>query len=226
MLAIIPARRGSKGLPGKNIRQLNGKPLIAYTIAAALEAKNTGRIIVSTDSEEIMEIALEYGAECPFLRPAKLSTDQARGIDVIRHAITTLEHGDPTAIPAFVILQPTSPLRTAADIDNAITLFREREADSVISYCQESHPISWHKYLTDDGRLEAIFDKRSDNRQEERPSYYPNGAIYVLKRSLLEKESFYTEKSYAYLMDSNRSIDIDNLDDFNYAAYLMKHKNI
>jgi CMP-N,N'-diacetyllegionaminic acid synthase len=233
MLAIIPARGGSKGLPGKNLKLLHGKPLIAYTIAAALEAKHIDRVVVSTDSEEIAGVASAYGAECPFLRPAHLSSDQARGIDVYRHMITALEEAAVNKkefrIPAFVALQPTSPLRTAEDIDNAVQLFIDKDADTVISYCREYHPIRWHKYLRADGRFEEIFgnifEAQQQNRQEERPSYYPNGAIYILKRDMLDRENYYTEQSFAYLMDRDRSVDIDSQDDFSYAEYLIRYKD-
>src|SRR5699024_5514424 len=135
MIAIIPARGGSKGLPGKNIRLLNGKPLISYTIIEALNSEKISRVIVSTDDTQIAEIAIQYGAEVPFLRPDYLSTDTSKAIDNYTYTIERLNDEGVNLAPInnFVVLQPTSPLRTRNDIDKAINLFYEKKADSVIS---------------------------------------------------------------------------------------------
>jgi N-acylneuraminate cytidylyltransferase/CMP-N,N'-diacetyllegionaminic acid synthase len=222
MLAIIPARGGSKGLPGKNIKDLKGKPLIAYTIEAALASKYITRVIISTDDDEIAKVAVEHGAECPFMRPAALATDTARAIDAFKYTLDRLEEEGSEIIDDFMVLQPTSPLRTAADIDKAIELFREKNADSVISYCAEHHPVIWHKYLSNDGKFENIFEAGINNRQEERISYYPNGAIYIFRRNTINNEQYYTDNSYAYLMDRKKSVDIDTIDDFEYVMFLMQ----
>lgn len=222
MLAIIPARSGSKGLPGKNIKLLNGKPLIAYTIEAALQAEHIDRVIVSTDDMRIASIAIEYGAEIPFLRPTELAKDTTLSIDVYRYTIKRLEEDFGIAISEIVILQPTSPLRSSQHIDEAIFLFKERNAHSVISYCEEHHPIVWHKRLTQDQKFVNIFDDVIlKNRQAEQPTYYPNGAIYILKKHLLETDRYYSEHSYAYIMNRNVSIDIDTIEDFEYCEFLM-----
>lgn len=126
MIAIIPARGGSKGLPGKNIKFLNGKPLIAYTIEAALKAKHVHRVIISTDDLEIADTAKKYGAEVPFMRPEYLATDDALAIDVYKYTLSRLSETEGTIITDFMVLQPTSPLRTATDIDKAITIFKEK----------------------------------------------------------------------------------------------------
>ena len=222
MLAIIPARGGSKGLPGKNIKLLHGKPLIAYTIEAAKAAKFISRVIISTDDAEIAKVAIQYGAECPFMRPDFLATDEARGIDVHKYTLDRIEKEENIAINEFVILQPTSPLRTANDIDSAIEIYQTKKADSVISYCAEHHPIKWHKYIDKNGKFENIFETIINNRQDERISYYPNGAIYIFKRDLINTERYYTENSYAYIMDRSRSIDIDTIDDFEYVEFKMQ----
>lgn len=225
MLAIIPARGGSKGLPGKNIKLLNGKPLIAYTIEAALQSKLITRVIVSTDDEEIAKVAKNFGAEIPFMRPSILATDEARSIDVFKYTIEELERNQNT-INDFIVLQPTSPLRNAQHIDEAITLFKDQNADSVISYCREEHPIFWHKFINDDGSLEDIFtEKYVMNRQEIRTTYYPNGAIYIIKRNLLDKQELTGPKSFAYLMDRNYSADIDTIDDFSFVEYIINTKD-
>ena len=224
MIAIIPARGGSKGLPGKNVRPLNGKPLIAYAIEAALKAKNIDRVIISTDDEEIARVAVEYGAELPFMRPAELASDMAMAIDNYIYTIGRLEEEGGKPIDTFVVLQPTSPLRIAEDIDGAIELFEQKKADSVISYCQEAHPVTWHKYLDDEGRFVDIFDANIKNRQDNRVSYYPNGAVYVFRTSMIRERKYYTDKSYAYVMPRTRSVDIDFIEDFEYAEFLLKRK--
>lgn len=224
MIAIIPARGGSKGLPGKNVRPLNGKPLIAYAIEAALKAKHIDRVIISTDDEEIARVAVEYGAELPFMRPSKLASDTAMAIDNYIYTIGRLEEEGGKPIDDFVVLQPTSPLRIAEDIDGAIDLFEQKKADSVISYCQEAHPITWHKYLDEEGRFVDIFDANIKNRQENRVSYYPNGAVYVFRTAMIRDRKYYTDKSFAYVMPRTRSVDIDFIEDFEYAEFLLKRK--
>lgn len=224
MIAIIPARGGSKGLPGKNIKLLNGKPLIAYTIEAALESKSISRIIVNTDNVEIANVAKKFGAEVPFMRPEELADDTAKSIDVYNYTINRLEEEENTEINEIIVLQPTSPLRTAKHIDEAINLFHEKKADSVISYCREDHPIFWHKFITDEGKFEDIFEQNYlKNRQEIRPTYFPNGAIYIFRTNILLQSRYYTQKSYAYLMQKKCSIDIDSLEDFEYTQWIMKN---
>jgi|SRR5690606_37137647 len=222
MLAIIPARGGSKGLPGKNIKPLLGKPLIAYTIEAALAVPAITKVFVSTDDPAIASIAVELGAECGQLRPAYLATDSARAVDVYTHVLEQFvnigEHFN-----EVVILQPTSPLRTSGNIIEAIELFQEKDADSVISYCEEHHPIVWHKYITREGKFEEIFGSHINNRQEERKSYYPNGAIYIFKKELLTSGMYYTGNSYAYIMSREVSVDIDTMFDFKQAELLLRN---
>ena len=125
-------------------------------------------------------------------------------------------------ISEFIVLQPTSPLRTVNDIDAAIELFREKNADSVISYTEEIHPMSWHKFLDEDLRFIDIFDEKMANRQELQKSYYPNGAIYIFKQEIILQGKWYTDKSFAYLMPRLRSVDIDTIDDFIYAECLLE----
>lgn len=224
MIAIIPARGGSKGLPGKNIRPLNGEPLIAYTVEAALQAKHIDRVIISTDDSEIARIAVQHGAELPFMRPSYLASDTAMAVDNYIYTIDRLEKEEGVMIGSFVVLQPTSPLRTSEDIDNAINLFLQKNADSVISYTKEAHPISWHKYLDEDGHFIDIINSKVANRQDYRISYYPNGAVYVFKTDIIRQKTYYTQNSYAYVMPRNRSVDIDSIEDFEYAEYLLQKK--
>ena len=221
MIAIIPARGGSKGLPGKNIKELNGKPLIAYTIECALQSKYIDHVVVSTDDPKIAAIPIKYGAEVPFLRPACLATDTSMAVDNYIYTIKRLTELYNITIDSFLVLQPTSPLRQVEDIDGAVSLFIDKDADSVISYTPEAHPIFWHKYIDSENKLNNIFDDIIDNRQNLKRSYYPNGAIYVFKSALIRQRIYYTEKSYAYIMPRNRSVDIDYLEDFQYVEFML-----
>ena len=225
-IVIIPARGGSKGIPNKNLKDLLGKPLIAYSIECALNSKYINRVIVSTDSSEIAEVSKKYGAEVPFLRPAELATDSSPVIDTFIYTIERLEKGEGLIIDNFIVLQPTSPLRTTKDLDEAIELFIKKRADSVVSFTSEEHPIYWHKYLGDDGRLEDFISSSISRRQDYRKTYYPNGAIYVFRKALILQRNYYSDNTYAYIMPRNRSIDIDYQEDFDYIEYLMTNNKI
>src|SRR5690606_2356503 len=131
-------------------------------------------------------------------------------------------YGEP--INEFMVLQPTSPLRTIEDIDNSIDLFKRKKADSVISFCEELHPITWHKYINDNGTLEPIFETKVQNRQEERVSYFPNGAIFIFNIELIRRGNYYSDKTYPYIMSRERSVDVDTLADFEYASFLLTNK--
>ena len=224
MIAIIPARGGSKGLPGKNIKPMNGKPLIAYTIEAALKSKYIDRVILSTDDEDIARIAAEYGAEIPFMRPVELASDNAMAVDNYIYTINRLEKESGEKIDSFVVLQPTSPLRLSEDIDGAVELFMEKKADSVISYCKEAHPVYWHKKLDEEGRLLNLFESSIANRQDFPVTYYPNGAVYVFSTDLIRSRQYYSNKTYAFIMPRTRSVDIDFIEDFEYAEFLLNRK--
>lgn len=225
MIAIIPARGGSKGLPGKNIKVLCGKPLISYAIDCALQSKSIDRVIVSTDDETIANVALRAGAEVPFLRPTSLASDSSMAIDTYLYTIDRLAREEGKSFEDLIVLLPTAPLRTSEDVDEAVKLFIDRQADSVISYTSEAHPLKWHKYLDENNSFINIFDDTIDNRQVQKTSYYPNGAIYVFKISMLRNRVYYTEKSFAYIMPRNRSVDIDSEEDFLYAEFLLKCRN-
>jgi CMP-N,N'-diacetyllegionaminic acid synthase len=224
MLAIIPARGGSKGLPGKNIRPLAGKPLIVYSIEAALAAESVSRVICSTDSEEIAAVARAAGAEVPFLRPAELAQDNSLAIDNYIYTVDRLI-GEGMAIEEYCVLLPTAPLRNSADIDGAADVFYRNQADSVISFYPAPHPVQWHHIIDKKGVLRKYFsedDGRLANRQDEKESYLPNGAIYIFRHSILKGTyQYYTDRTYPYLMPANRSVDIDTIDDFEYAAFLL-----
>lgn len=223
MIAIIPARSGSKGLKDKNIKELNGKPLIAYTIGAAIESNVFDNIIVSTDSKVYEDIAKKCGAEVPFLRPDYLSTDEATTNDVVEYTIKELEKVGKN-YDYFMILQPTSPLRKSEDILGAVKLLFEKNANSVVSVCEAEHSPLYMNTLDESLAMDDFLSKDIKTRRQELPKYYRlNGAIYICKISnFLKYKNFYGEKSHAYIMDKKRSIDIDDELDFILADYLMK----
>ena len=226
VLGLITARGGSKGIPQKNIRKVAGKPLIAWTIEAAINSK-LDRVVVSTDDQEIAEVSRSWGAEVPFMRPKELAQDDSPHMDVIYHAIQWLsEHED--YHPEYILLvQPTTPLRITKDIDGAINMVIEKVADSVVSVSKS--PI--HPYLTKrinvDGRLEDFVSKPKGylRRQDLPPAYALNGAIYLAHREvLLQKETWYTDCTYAYIMPPERSLDIDTPWDLQLADLILRDK--
>ncbi|MGC9337718.1 MAG: cytidylyltransferase domain-containing protein [Candidatus Cloacimonadia bacterium] len=227
MLAIIPARGGSKGLPNKNIKPLAGKPLIAYTIESALSSSKVDRLIVSTDDEKIAEVAVNYGAEIPFMRPSELAQDSSKAIDVYIYTLKRLNSLGPIQYDDFLVLQPTSPLRTSSDIDSGVEIFYTKEADSVISVTKAPHPPIWAKKIDENGTLSEYFniDTSTKNRQDFEQAYIPNGAVFILKLSLIEKSrTYYFNKTYAYEMPMERSVDIDNQIDFELADFLINRR--
>ena len=222
ILAVIPARGGSKGVPRKNIRLLNGKPLIAYTIEEAKKSKYIDRIIVSTEDKEIAEISTKYGAEV-IERPAELARDDTPTVDVVLHLLDSLNHYEPDII---ILLQPTSPLRTYEDIDSALVLFINNNCDSVVSVCEIEHTPYW-SFKIEDGYLKPIFGEEylKKRRQELPKVYIPNGAIFITTPDILKKyRSFYCERTVPYIMPIERSVDIDNEIDFLLAEILIKRR--
>ena len=225
-LAIIPARGGSKGLPGKNILSLAGIPLITHTINAALEAESVGRLIVSTDDEAIATVARESGAEVPFLRPAALSDDTASGVDACLHALGYANDSLDYHPELVVYLQPTSPMRSAADIDAAVKLLHDRNADSVVSVKAVTEYPQWMKKMDGEQRISPLFEELEITaaRQNLEKSYILNGAIYLsTTEALLKHRNFYGSDTRGYLMPEERSIDIDTLNDFLMAQALIDH---
>lgn len=206
VLAIIPARGGSKGLPRKNIRPLAGKPLIAWSIEAALEVHGIDECLVSTDDPEIAEVARAHGAQVPFLRPAELAADDTPGSAPILHALQTLDFRG-----TIVLLQPTSPLRTAADIRGALDLHRPG-LDPVVSVRQVEDKPNWMFRQEPGGRLRKFLESEplATRRQDLPPLLIPNGAVYVADSvQFVETGSFFTERTLGYEMPRERSIDID-----------------
>jgi len=220
-LALIPARGGSKGIPRKNIRELAGKPLIAWTIQAALAAEGVERVVVSTEDEEIAEVARNWGAETPFLRPAELASDTAPGIAPVLHAIDHLPGHD-----SLILLQPTSPLRSAVQIEGLLSFAAEREASSVVSVCEvEEHP-SWMFRKDSDGMLAPYAGLEEATRRQDLPSLYSlNGAMYWVRTDWLrETRSLVGEGTLGFSMDAESSTDIDTMLDWRVAELLMTER--
>ena len=223
ILTIIPARGGSRGVPRKNIRELGGKPLIAYTIEAAIGSRYIDRLIVSTDDEEISEISQKLGADVPFLRPAEFATDTAKAIAVVKHALLEMEKLDNHEYPVITYLEPPAPFKTSRDIDACIELFFEKTPASVVSVkeANQFHPVLMKKI--EDGFLKPICFNELEGvpRQLYEPTaYMRNGAIYVIRKENILKDVFYGEPIVPYIMPDERSICIDSTLDW-YAAEAM-----
>lgn len=221
-VAIIPARAGSKRLPGKNIKLLAGKPLIVWTIEAAITSNLFDVILVTTDSEEIANIARAAGASVPFLRPSELSTDTSSTNEVISHAVDWIEQNVGT-VSCVTLLQPTSPLRTADDIAQAMNMYDTKQASAIVSVCQTEHPIQFCNTLPIDLSM-AGFIKTQDNKrsQELEPSWRLNGAIYIFDRKYVSNlTNLYEQNTFAYIMKRESSIDIDQELDFILAEIIL-----
>ena len=227
ILAIIPARGGSKSVPGKNIRELNGKPLIAYTIEAAKKIEDKfHRIIVSTDDEKIGKISKDYGADVPFIRPNHLAEDKTPTYPVLQHAVHFVEKQDSINIDLIMLLQPTAPFRTTEDILNCLQLSQSSNTDSVISVVQvfSHHPILMKKIENNRLLHFSIEEKEGTPRQLYKPpAYMRNGAIYVTKRdTLIEKNSIWGDSITPYIMPQERSHNIDDEIDFITSELVMR----
>lgn len=211
VLALIPARGGSKGVPGKNIRLAGGKPLIAWTISAAKQSKWLDRTILSSDDPEIIKVARSLDCDVPFIREAHLAKDETPGIEVVLDALRRC--------PGFdwvVLLQPTSPLRTAQDIDCALERCIETGAPACVSVCAAQENPYWMFTLAEGGHLSPLLPGSTIARRQDLPRVYAlNGAVYVAKAEwLLQQGSFITSETVAYEMPRERSLDIDTEEDF------------
>ena len=227
VLAIIPARGGSKGVPGKNIKVVGGKPLIGWTIISALEAEGIDRVMVSTDSEEIAEVARDYSVEIPFLRPGEISRDDTPGIEPILHAVRWCSQEEGYKPDYVICLQPTSPFRTTEDIEKAIRFAFDRDADSVVSVTPVDHHPNWMQVIDDEVRLNDFIEGGYEviKRQDMEPVYALNGAIYLIRRDLLlSRKTFFVTDTFAYIMPPERSLDIDTPWDMHLANLIFEDK--
>ncbi|MGS3174631.1 acylneuraminate cytidylyltransferase family protein [Aeromonas enteropelogenes] len=224
-IAIIPARGGSKRLPGKNIKPLAGKPLIRWTTQAALASGAFDMVIVSTDSQAIADIAMQdSGVIFPGLRPTELAGDTATTSDVISHVVQWVEENY-AMVDTVAILQPTSPLRTAEHIQEAVALYQNKKATAVVSVCELDHPVQYCNRLPKDHSLNGFITPSSNKRSQDlEPFYRLNGAIYLFARKHVgDLSGIYCEDSYAYLMDKRSSVDIDDEFDFLLAEVIEHH---
>lgn len=213
VLAIIPARGGSKGVPGKNIRNLAGKPLIAWTIEEAKKSKYIDRLILSSEDDEIIRVAKEYGCEAPFIRPVELACDDTPGIDPVIHAIGAIEE----KYDYVVLLQPTSPLRTVGDIDGCIKHCAENKVPACVTVTEAQQSPYWMYKIDEQMKIQPLLEYPGEiNRRQNLPRVYVlNGAVYVAEsKFLIENESFVTPATVAYPMPAARAIDIDSELDF------------
>lgn len=216
VIAVITARGGSKGLPGKNIRHLCDKPLIAHTIDAALEAKIFDRVIVTTDCNDIADISLQYGAEVQ-MRPSELASDTSGSYEVVEHLLNVL-HSEMNEPESFMLLQPTSPLRTANHINEAYQLYKEKQYSSLAGIVENDiTPFKCFVENEETGDVEPLFDWESltKPRQKLPKTFLINGAIYICNiKDFLKQKSFFSQPFGVYKMDHMSSTDIDNIEDF------------
>lgn len=229
ILAIIPARGGSKGIPRKNIRLLAGKPLLAYTAEAALGSQLISRIVLSTEDEEISELGRFMGLETPFVRPIKLAQDDTPGLLVVQHAVRALEEQQSYYPNIVIVLQPTSPLRISQHIDEALKIFLESDADSLVSVIEVPHIYNPYSVMHYDGKWLSPFLKynEGENLRQKKPCFYArNGAaLYVCTyECLLKKNSLFGNKVLPYFMKKEESIDIDDEVDWKIAEYFIREK--
>lgn len=212
VLALIPARGGSKGLPRKNVLVAADKPLIALTIEAALTARCVSKVVLSSDDDEIIDVARNYGCDVPFKRPESLASDTSSSVEVVCHALQELPGYD-----YVVLLQPTSPLRNARDIDEAFELMVTMKAPACVSLKPVSESPYWMYQINGAGRLKTLIDSESayGRRQDLPPVYALNGAIYMAEVSwFLTSRTFISAETVGYIMPQERSLDIDTADDF------------
>lgn len=224
VLAIIPARGGSKGISKKNIKSLNGKPLIAYTIEESLKSKYIDRLIVSTEDTEIAHISLKYGAEVPFLRPQELALDETPGIEPILNVIDTLKETEKYFSDYTICLQCTSPFRKVYNIDEALELLSHNEEEFVVSVCESEISPYWMKKIENGMLKDFVTYNKSYYRRQNLPIIYRlNGAIYAGSTDKISvQKNWYNESALSYVMKQSESIDIDNMLDLKFAEFMLK----
>jgi len=224
VLALVPARGGSKGVPRKNIRTIGGKPMIAWTIEAARGSKYIDRLILSSDDQAIIDIAVECGCEAPFVRPAELASDSADSMSVIRHAIGVL----PEQFEYLVLLQPTSPMRRTEDIDGAIERCVNGDAPACVSVCEADKSPFWMLRMDGQGVIHPLFPAHQiPYRRQDAPSVFAlNGAVYVARTEHLRLGgTFLATGALGYPMPKERSLDIDTELDLAIVDFLLNRRS-
>ncbi len=224
MLALIPAKQNSTRLKNKNLKLLNGKPLIYYSIKAALKSKYISRVIVSTDSKKIAKKSEAFGAEVPFIRPKNISKKNSTIKDVCYHAFKFLEKKEKTKINEVIILQPTSPLRTAKDIDNSIKIFKKNLSTEYCTSFTKTKPYEWLFRKKKNNVFSQISKKKIKNSQYLDQTYMLTGAIYILKRKFIFGKKLDFQKITGIEIPQERSIDIDDATEFALAEILIKKR--
>lgn len=225
VLAVVPARAGSKRLPQKNIKLLNGKPLIAYTFDEIQKSKYITATVATSDCSEVQKISKQYANTYSLFRPSELASDTASSIDVLLHAVKYAEQFD--SFDIICLLQPTSPLRTALDIDNAIKLYIDKKAQGIVSMTQCEHSPLWSTPLENENDFKSFISQLQNTRSQDLPSYYQlNGAIYLVDKNvfLKQKKLFLEEDYYPYIMPAVNSVDIDTQMDFEYVSLILKKR--
>ncbi|HYA86308.1 MAG TPA: acylneuraminate cytidylyltransferase family protein [Nitrospirota bacterium] len=227
-IGIIPARGGSKGLPGKNIMMLCGKPLIAWSIEAGLRSKYLDHVMVTTDSEEIADVSKKYGATVPFLRPQELARDYSTTFDAVQHTVEHYRNMLGNTFDYIILLEPTSPLREKDDIDNMIKELVENENhyDSIVSIGEvHEHPSIMKKVIGNSLVPFCEELKLTTRRQDNQPAYFPYGVAYIVKTSVLLKEkTFYTSRTTFYKINRYQNYEIDDIYDFLAIENIMKYQ--
>lgn len=222
VLGIILARGGSKGLPGKNIMELKGRPLIAWTIKAAQDSRVVDRLILSTDDDEIAEAGRIWGAETPFMRPPKLASDEASSIHAIHHAMNFVA-AENQSYDYIILLQATSPLRSGEDIAGCLRLCHDQQAPTAVSVTKSSKSPHWMYYRQKDGTLKTLIEESPQGvrRQDLPDTFSLNGAVYCAQWDvIMQSEGFMFPQTQAYPMPEERSVDIDTELDFAFCEVL------
>ena len=226
VLAVVPARGGSRGVPRKNVRELAGKPLVAYTIEAALRSRSINRVVLSTDDDEIAEVGRQFGADVPFLRPAELAQDDTPTLPVVLHAMSSVERAG-EHYDAVCLLQPTNPFRRPELIDECVQALEG--ADAVVSVLRVPHEYNphWVYFMTEDGRLQLATGETEPitRRQALPPAYHREGSVYVTRWDVIKNHgTLYGARLVGVETDPLRSVNIDTEDDWLRAEDMIKRR--
>jgi CMP-N,N'-diacetyllegionaminic acid synthase len=226
ILGLTPARGGSKGIPGKNIRLVRGKPLIAYTIECAKKVTILDEYIVSTEDKAIADVAREYGAKVPFMRPKELAEDSSPTMPVIQHAISEIEALKGRTVEVVVLLEPTAPLRAPIDIEESYKIFSENDCDLVVS-CNESHRNPYFNMIKKRGKYYELVNQGGFDvgRRQDAPLIYDlNPVVWIFSRRAIMDQTRLPKKTLMYKIPSERSIDIDTFEDLEYLEFKLEKK--